>query len=261
MENVDVNLIIFIFMAIISGVVWLANKIKEIQTGRPSPPVVSREDLPEKTRQMLYGGEVQMAKPKQGQPVHPQTQRSATSAPVPRAPQPPAAPRQLPDLSPRRTVVAGGRGDTASARPTARTPAREEMSPRQLQAMREQQAAAHRAAQALAEDEMSPHELQALRERQEAAAHPQPTPEEMTPRQLKALHEQQARAEQQRRVLEQAKKLEERAKHSVAAQHAEPAAPKAARPARRRSHWLSDANDARRGIVLAEILGPPKALQ
>jgi hypothetical protein len=108
---------------------------------------------------------------------------------------------------------------------------------------------------------MSPHELQALRERQEAAARRQPTAEEMSPRQLRALQEQQARAEQQRRVLEQAKKLEERAKHSAAAQHPQPATPQASRARKRRSHWLGGAHDARRGIVLAEILGPPKALR
>jgi hypothetical protein len=232
------DLIGLLLLAIISGVVWLANKVKEANESRQQPPpVVPRDELPEKTREMLYGGEVRTARPKQGQPtqaqpLHPQTERTPPAVPAQRVPQPRAS-RELPPLSPRRTVVA--------AAPPAAPVAAEEMSPRELQARRERQEAA-------------------ARQRQEAVARQRQALEDMSPRQLQALREQQEQAEQQRQLAEQARKIAEQKKAAASAARKRVAA-EAPRAHKRRGALIGSSDDVRRGIVLAEILGPPKAMQ
>lgn len=263
------DLIVFIAFLVIGGISWLANKIKESKEQQlKKPPTVSREDIPERTRQMLYGGEIKTAKPKQGQSFQPQHRRDMP--PVPPAP-PEGAPRQLPPLAHRRTVVAKRPAAAPAAAP-------QDMSPRELQHLREQQAKTHTHEPG---HDLTPHELRALRE-QQAQPHTHEPGHDLTPSELRALREredaarrrrpapetsQQARqqkerhlAQQRQRLVQQTKQVEQRAKKQPEAQRAQ-AQSMSARAQQPRRHWLTDTDDVRRGIVLAEILGPPKALQ
>lgn len=241
------DLIGLILFAVIAGMVWLANKIKEAQESRGgSPPPTGPEDLPERTRQMLYGGDVPMAKPKQPQ-AHDRPR------PVPPKPLPPGQREATPRQAPRRQVV-GGRPVAAPPPPA---PPSEELSPRALRVERERQAPPH--AHEPGHD-LTPHELRELR-RLEAARRRGAPPEAASPRQQQAAREQQRLAQERQRVLQQTKQLEQRARQPQQARRDVPAAAAPARAERRIGTWLGDAADVRRGIVLAEILGPPKGVR
>ena len=250
------DLVGLLIIGAIFGIGWLFNKIKESQqTAHTRPPAVKREDLPERTRQMLYGGEVQMAKPKQGQSLRPQQPRAV---PPPAPAQHEAVPRPLPPRAARRTVV-GGR-PTQSPAVTSQGVAvphvqpGNELTPHELQALRAQQAPPHRHEPG---HELTPHELHALREQQHAAEQARHRSEARSPRQSKAVREQQQLAQQRQRLVQQTKRIEQTARQP---EGTPPHAAAQPTPAPRR-RWLDAPDDVRRGIVLAEILGPPKALR
>ena len=238
-----IGLLIFAVIAIGS---WIMKAREQRMEAERRKNRVERQDveLPEATRRMLYGGEtIPTAQPKREQSqdgMEEEGWQPVTPPPRPQQrPQPPQ--RQEP----------------------RRTPVQEQQRPRQTQPT----AAPRRSLQDLWQD--AQRRIEAELERQQQAQHPQPPVQRPQPQRPTAVPKRARREEThvQRYTREEEEALQRR--RAEEAQRRKKQAALAAqwereRVARRKgnlAHMLTNSADIRRGIVLQEILGPPKALR
>ena len=227
------NIFGFIIFAVIAGVTILG-KIKESrgeQDRDKGRKILRREDLPEATRRMLYGDveDIRTAKPRQARPSATHTPRVQ---PIPTA-QPRQAPPQRRQAPPQRQAA---------------TPA-----PRQAPPRRAPQVTTRQARQQL---------HRTLREVARPSRKADPS---WTPQQHRHTQPQKTRAqrqpdpawtpEQHQHVQRQKTRTQRQAAQRAVAP------PEERRPSSRRpsmSTWLRHPDTMRKGIILREILGPPK---
>ncbi|MCC6144379.1 MAG: hypothetical protein IT368_11290 [Candidatus Hydrogenedentes bacterium] len=234
MENL-IGFIIFLIIAVISMIGKMQEARKEREEAQQNARRVRPEDLPEKTRRMLYGDDVEIpqAQPRQGvpppvptqAPVRPQPVRDVMSEPW-EAPRPvqdqrdvspaqqPYIPRETPPPVPQRPVQMPRQTDPAEQ-------ARRMMEDMWRQAQRQFQ-------------------------QQMETQQPRPQQQPQATRQVRRKRRPEAQPQEG---------------PAPAPQPRPRPAPVAPAPSRQHAFLFGDLKDVRRGILMAEILGPPKGLQ
>ena len=214
------------------------------------------EDLPEETRRMLFG-----------EPATP----AAKPAQPKRNPYPFVEVRDVFNEVRRQIEVQTAKPKQGAPRPQAPPPVPQQQTPAQRQQHPLQPQYRPAQQQQRPAPPQRPQPQQRHVQTQHPVAPPRPAPRPQPPRMVPQQSEGAMQRQQQtdeRRYSQQQRRQQPRATGPLREPDEGPTMPiqrakqeRLRAPQRRRSRWLANSEDLRRGIILAEILGPPKAMQ